>query len=501
MEVAFDAVTPSGYQADTEYQELSQERNAGLSKPFPPQTQLSAVSSEDCMQETPSKRARLEEADDRSAEFDDFQNLPVLQPQLVIEESAKTHSVVAEDHYSHRDEVQVVPILVDADCVEVVGGMTSDDEDDMWEKEQTGGKGQRSGVSRRRVVHEEASIDHQEDKNGGEAEMEVVKEKGSSSNYQETPSKPKNLSSKKSSSLENRRSGSDDATRTPPRAKRHFSSPYISMSGESQPHIRPSYKPKPTANHAYYTPIEIDEEFNPFNYEFEQDTTPSQHSPEVVPKSKGSRVDSDSARMPFSQRSPRVSPRHYDSPRSPRPRASPGQPCRTAEVKQKSIPPSAYDDPNFRQYIKTLSHQPTYDDYLSFRVFHRLVVIGDDIEVRYKDKINNALDNIYMDIMKKTFSFEKFSAIANRLLLECKRMQEGVFMIPLLARRWKEEVTPQMAGAVGKYSEQFMDNFVMKYIMNMGGWVSLCVHVSRFSACNIEKLLGTRLDTCTCTCS
>jgi hypothetical protein len=517
MEVGFGAGTPAGYQADTEFQfeDLSESQEkphvaGGFKyKPFQLHAQLSTVSSEDSMHETPTKRARIEEEsdsdrdDEEGAEFDDFQALPVLQLQYgVAKGSTKVHTcsgveVGAEGRWSQRGrrgEAEVVPMLVDVDGVQVAEDMivkedmagnknirpvTSNryDIDDTSERDEAGERGQRSVMSTRRVVHEEASGDSQEEmKDEGEGMDEVVKEKGSSSNNQGTSKTSKQLS-RKSSSLENQMGSSDTATQTPPhtRMKRHFSTPAVSMDIENRPQIRPSFKPKASANRAYYTPIEIDEEFNPFNYEFEQDPS------EVVPKSKGGdgssgsggRLETDSAGVPFSQRSPRVKPHHYNS-SSRSPQMSPGgQPqCRTAELKRKTIPPSAYDDPGFHQYLKTLSHSPTYDDYLSFRVVRRLVVIGDDIEVRYKDKINNALDNIYMDMMKKTFSFKNFSMIANRLLLESKRMQDRVFMIPLLARRLKEEVTPQMANAVGKYTEQFMDNFVTKYLMSMGGWVS-----------------------------
>ena len=490
MEDGFGAAlalgTPAGYQADTEFQfeDLSQEKSsvAGFFKPFPPlHAQLSNVSSEESMHETPSKRARIEEeldnnyGNNESAEFDNFQALSMLQPQYIVEEPAKMYSVVEERYSQTRDEAQVVPMLVEADGIQRIRPIVDDqyDMDDMSERDR------RPIMFTRRVVHEQASISDQDELEVEDEKMEVTKERGSSSNFQETPKTPKNLSSRKSSSLENRQGSSDNnaAAQTPPRAKRHFSTPTISMDIDSRPQIRPSFKPKASANRAYYTPIEIDEEFNPFNYEFEQD-------PSEVPKSKGrsssgsdKRVESDSAGVPLSQRTPRVKPHRYDSSCSPQ--TSPGQPqCRTAEMKRKTIPPSAYDDPAFRKYLKTVSHPPTYDDYLSFRVVRRLVVIGDDIEVRYKDKINNALDNIYMDIMKKTFSFENFSMIANRLLLESRRMQDRVFMIPLLARRLKEEVTPQMASAVGNYTEMFMDNFVTKYLMSMGGWVSYsCVCV------------------------
>ena len=517
MEAEFGAGTPAGYQADTEFQfedllESQEKPRAFAGSIFKPlrgqlHTQLSTVSSgEESMHETPTKRARIEEESDNdgnddkeSAEFDDFQAplSPVLQPH-VVKGSAEMHMGGAEEYWSQggrRGEGKIIPMLVDMDgpvqvAEEVVlkdkGGRKNIrpvkssryyDMDGTSERDEIGDRERRPVMSTRRVVPDQASVDSQEETKDEDERMgEIVKEKGTSSNYPEPPKR--NLSSRKSSSLELQPGGSSDTSiQAPPsRVKRHFSTPTVSMDIENRPQIRPSFKPKASANRAYYTPIEIDEEFNPFNYEFEQDPA------EVVPKPKSDgsstassgsgRIETDSASVPLRQRSPRAKSHRYDSsPRSPR--MSPGKPqCRTAELKQKTIPPSAYDDPGFRQYLKTLSHPPTYDDYLSFRVVRRLVVIGDDIEVRYKDKINNALDNIYMDIMKKTFSFENFSMIANRLLLESKRMQDRVFMIPLLARRLKEEVTPQMASAVGKYTETFMDNFVTKYLMSMGGWVS-----------------------------
>ena len=523
MEAEFGAGTSAGYQADTEFQfeDLSESQDkphhvaagAIFKSPHLLQAQLSTVSSEDCMHETPTKRARIEEEsdndddddDEESAEFDDFQ-APLSSPELqlqsgvVVKGLAENRMGGTEEYWSQggrRDEGEIIiPMLVDADgpdvrlSEEVVLKDKGDrknirlvksgryyDMDDTSERDDAGERERRPVMPTRRVVHDQASTDSQEEmKDEDEGIGEVVKEKGMSSNYPESPKRSKNLSSRKSSSLELQPGGSSDtSTQAPSRVKRYFSTPTVSMDIENRHQIRPSFKPKASANRAYYTPIEVDEEFNPFNYEFEQDPD------EVVPKSKrdgsssgGGRIETDSASVPLSQRSPRAKPRRYDSsPRGPRMSPGGGQPqCRTAELKRKTIPPSAYDDPRFRQYLKTLSHSPTYDDYLSFRVVRRLVVIGDDIEVRYKENINNALDNIYMDIMKKTFSFENFSMIANRLLLESKRMQDRVFMIPLLARRLKEEVTPQMASAVGKYTELFMDNFVTNYLMSVGGWVS-----------------------------
>ena len=523
MEAEFGAGTSAGYQADTEFQfeDFSESQDkphhvaAGsiFKSPQLLQAQLSTLSSEDSMHETPTKRARIEEEsdnddndndDEESAEFDDFQaplSFPVLQPQsgVVVKGSAEMRMGGTEERWSQggrRDDGEIIPMLVDADgpgvqlSEEVVMKDKGDrknirlvkssryyDMDDTSERDDASERERRPVMPTHRVTHDQASTDSQEEtKDEDEGIGEVVKEKGTSSNYPESPKRSKNLSSRKSSSLELQPGGSSDiSTKAPSRVKRHFSTPTVSMDIENRHQIRPSFKPKASANRAYYTPIEVDEEFNPFNYEFEQDPD------EVVPKSKrygsssgGGRIETDSASVPLSQINPRAKPRRYDSsPRGPGMSPGGGQPqCRTAELKRKTIPPSAYDDPSFRQYLRTLSHAPTYDDYLSYRVVRRLVVIGDDIEVRYKEKINNALDNIYMDMMKKTFSFKNFSKIANRLLLESKRMQDRVFMIPLLARRLKEEVTPQMASAVGKYTEQFMDNFVTKYLMSMGGWVS-----------------------------
>ena len=449
-DVTFDAITPAGYQADTdEYHDLSQEQTDFHTAPFSVHSSLTMVPSEDSLQETPSKRARIDDGRVSLNGAKDFGTYLCAQlPQPV----AKSGPLEVADLFSKKHKGEASTCIVEHEFS--IGGLSDVDKD-------------LSGIGRVDMIlqGESSTADHQfvrdgrRDNEEDESEGEMRKEKEPSSDHK-TPSPSRLLSSKKSSSLENKSDSAHVSSSTSPRLKRHFSSPYISSANEP---VFPRFKERSSAtrNRAYYTPIEIDEEFNPFNYEFEHG-----ESSEVV--SMEGRVEDDS------DVTVRAKPHPLQS--SPHPRCSPSKSPRvtrlSSEVKRKrTIPSSVRDNPDFHQYVQTLSHEPTYDDYLAFRVVQRLVIIGDNIEERYKDKINIALDNIFMDIMKKTFSFEKFRYVASRLFFSARRMQERLFMIPLFARRLKEEVTPNMRSSVENYTEMFMDNFVTKYLMSIGGWV------------------------------
>ena len=405
--MTFEAVTPAGYQGDSESLDLSQEwtgfPNLSLANPQLP------FCSADFDLDPPSKRAKIAVAD----EVDTV----ISKPQAVAKSGgvdAPTKFTIATEPYPLREPVEKPFIL----------------------------SGPAHGELFNRCEDE-----------GEEEKRETVKEKEPAS--RRTPSPSKLQPSRKSASLESQTGGDQVSTATSPRQlKRHFSSPHFISTGDTEARgMKP--RPRVSRHHGYYTPVQIDEEFNPFNYEFEVGRPPD------------CRIAADSASTEL-QRSAGTNRRSAGI--SPRPRLSPLSP----EVKQKKevIPDHVHNDPAFQKYARTLDHEPTYEDYLSFVVVRRLVHIGDDIEERYKDKINYALDNIFMDIMKKAFTFEKFSAVANRLLLEAKRFHDGVFMIPLLARRLKELVTPQMDLDIEEYTEMFMENFVTKNIMAMGGWVS-----------------------------
>lgn len=504
-EVTLDAVTPAGYQANTESQEPSLGHPMWLSAPPSVMQQDLLLSTEDVLQESSPKRARVDDRVVNHNENEDWGAFPIHQSQVVAksgqvvvpqfsflngERSNDSKRTVAEDGLpmSNKTDESRPPTVLQSQTVPTrsSGPVVSQDsfflngerlhilgerpcltlesfESESSDVEKDGVVERRPVVSGHRVIHEEVMVSDEEEE--GEREVQKVEERVKTPDREQ--SSPSRLhSSKKASSLE----GKSDNTRHLSRApKRHFSSPYISAASGSDSNFFPKLKPRQIANRGYYTPIEIDEEFNPFNYEFEQ----GELSEEV--RTKESRVETDSAGINFNQisRSSWSGSSHSGSHHSPR--VSPGQPLMSSEVKRKErrnkIPASAYKDSKFLHYVKTLSHEPTYDDYQAFRVSQRLLYIGDDIEVRYKDTLDFALNNIFMDTVEKSFTFDTFKAVAGRLWFEGKRIQDSLLLIPLFARRLKEE-SPQLGDVVGNYTEIFMENFVTKYLMSIGGWVS-----------------------------
>ena len=425
------------------------------------------------MQESPAKRARIDDGESSLEDTDSCscEAISVAQSPFI----PKSVQVKVQDSFNGKEEVEALgvdysfrgeskPSVVENSYrngrVNVILSESSQAEVTVKQADTPG----------HRVLQEETS--------DGEEEKVEVKEKEPTSE-RKTPSPSRLLASKKSSSLESKSGSEQNPPSGSSRMKRYFSFPYISTSNDLEPQMLPRFKPRSSLNrnHAYYTPVEMDEEFNPFNYEFENGD-----SFDVV--SKGGRIESDTMDFAGSQEIPSRS----SSLRSPNqsPRVHARHP--SAEAKRKStIPSSAYNNPHFLNYMQTLSHDPTYDDYLAFQVVERLVVIGERIEERYKDKIDFALDNIFMDIMKKPFSFESFRAVAGRLFFEAKRVQDSLFMIPLFARRLKEILKPEMKGYVNDYTEMFMDNVVTKYLMSMGGWVSLKEGEREVQQCRRER--------------
>ena len=136
------------------------------------------------------------------------------------------------------------------------------------------------------------------------------------------------------------------------------------------------------------------------------------------------------------------------------------------------IPAQAFKDPKFLEFIKTLNHEPNRADYICYQ----LRVIGDGIDVKYDKKLNGALDDIFMEAVKNNVSWETFSSISKRLLLEGQRIQDGIFMITCFGRRLAE-MTPQLGDRVTGFTHRVLDTYASDFIWNSGGWVSVCVCV------------------------
>ena len=234
-----------------------------------------------------------------------------------------------------------------------------------------------------------------------------------------------------------------------PHYKRYFSSPQLSVTLPSEnenlfdTHVIGPLQQTPIP-HGYYTPMSVD--VNPFKFN-EEDRVVVDHS---------TPADDDS-----------VAAKTLSSASKPKRR----QPSVTEEATLKEIPARAFTNPNFIKYVKALGREPLLEDYISFQ----LCMIGDQIDRKYDVQINQALDAVLMDIVKSTVSWQNFSAVSKRLLLEGQRVQDGLFMIPCFGRRLCE-VMPQFGETISYFTQQVMNQYAADILLSMGGWVS-AVHV------------------------
>ena len=130
------------------------------------------------------------------------------------------------------------------------------------------------------------------------------------------------------------------------------------------------------------------------------------------------------------------------------------------------LPPHLLEDTNFRDYVSKLGRIPKKSDYISYKI----AMIGDQIDQKYDQQLNQALDAIIFEVMKENISWQSFRNVSQKLMLQGQHMQDGILMIPCFARRLLECV-PNMRDTIAGYTQMVMDNYATDLILNVGGWV------------------------------
>lgn len=139
----------------------------------------------------------------------------------------------------------------------------------------------------------------------------------------------------------------------------------------------------------------------------------------------------------------------------------------TVEFGTTCIPRKAFQDREFLLFVKQLEHAPDVSDYITYK----MRVIGDRIEKRYSKELNQAMDEIFYEVLKKNLSWTTFSSASRRLLVGGARIQDGILLVPCFARRLMDLV-PNLSSTIGQYTEKILDNYASDSILGMGGWVS-----------------------------
>ena len=97
-------------------------------------------------------------------------------------------------------------------------------------------------------------------------------------------------------------------------------------------------------------------------------------------------------------------------------------------------------------------------------------MIGDQIDQKYDQQLNQALDAIIYEVMKENVSWQSFRKVSQKLMLQGQHMQDGILMILCFACRLLE-CAPNMRDTIANYTQMVMDNYAMDLILNVGGWV------------------------------
>ena len=101
-------------------------------------------------------------------------------------------------------------------------------------------------------------------------------------------------------------------------------------------------------------------------------------------------------------------------------------------------------------------------------------MIGDQIDKKYDQQLNQALDDIIYEVMTNNVSWKSFRCMSQKLMVQGQQMQDEIFMIQCFARRLLECI-PNMRDTIASYTEMVVDNYTADLILDVGGWVGVRV--------------------------
>ncbi len=140
----------------------------------------------------------------------------------------------------------------------------------------------------------------------------------------------------------------------------------------------------------------------------------------------------------------------------------------TVSSNQDHLPASALNDPGFMEYAARLDCQLKRSDYISYKI----ALIGDRIDQKYDQQLTQAFEEVFTEVWKSSISWESFSFASRRLLLQGRKVGDGIFMIPCFGRRILEGF-PHMKDTVARFTQQVLETYAGDWILESGGLVGL----------------------------
>lgn len=132
----------------------------------------------------------------------------------------------------------------------------------------------------------------------------------------------------------------------------------------------------------------------------------------------------------------------------------------------KEIPEKAFQDDNFLNYIKGLDHEVELKDYITFQ----MRVIGDKLEEKYAQELNQAIDDVFYEVVKENLTWKTFSSASSELI-ESTGIRDGLMLIPCFARQLIE-IVPSLGSRLGHFTEVMLDAHASSSVLGMSRLVS-----------------------------
>ena len=134
------------------------------------------------------------------------------------------------------------------------------------------------------------------------------------------------------------------------------------------------------------------------------------------------------------------------------------------------LPEDVLEDEGFMKFLEEQDAKPSTSLYITYQI----QLISHQIDRKYGNQLNQALDDIIYDVVAKQVTWENFSAVCKSLLFKGDGLREGLFMVPAFGRRLLGFL-PEMRGVIMQYTQAVFEKYAMDWLLMRGGWVSVMV--------------------------
>ncbi len=114
-----------------------------------------------------------------------------------------------------------------------------------------------------------------------------------------------------------------------------------------------------------------------------------------------------------------------------------------------NVPDKAWQDPGFREYSNTLSHEPTNDDV----VVYKMLELSEEIEEKFGNNLDKIISEACMLALKDQLSFISLHRLSQRLVLPVSEVKERIMLLTILGRNLWEKL-PNFQATIMEFTQE-----------------------------------------------